>query len=198
MAVLPLLLAVIGLWLRFLVARECNTRCHRKAASLWWQTLLLYCRCRWKVKTERVKDVLELVSVLICLLARGPGREERRTRTGLCYTQQALLTPPSMCLCLSRVESNRDLKFRYTPAVSQDIENTSQCTLRKHSWRDIFSCFSTNCKNSFCKRQLIVSSRSWSDLMSDQNLLSFFFYLNHWKHRGHGIKAMQNYQEGKV
>lgn len=30
-----------------------------------------------------VKDVLKLVTVLICLLARGPGREKGRTSNGI-------------------------------------------------------------------------------------------------------------------
>ena len=75
-----------------------------------------------------VKYVLRLVSVLIGLLARGPGREKSRTRTALCYTKQALLTPSSTCSVLSCVETGRDPEFRYTPGVSQDIESTSQGT----------------------------------------------------------------------
>ncbi len=65
-----------------------------------------------------VKDVLRLVSVLIGLLARSPGREKSRTLTLLCYTKQALLTPSSTCSCLSCVEPNSDSEFRYTPGVS--------------------------------------------------------------------------------
>lgn len=65
-----------------------------------------------------VKDVLTLVSMLIGLLAGGPGREKSRTLTVLCYTKQALLTPSSMCSCLSCVEPNSDSEFRYTPGVS--------------------------------------------------------------------------------
>lgn len=96
-----------------------------------------------------VKDVQRLVSVLICLLASGPGRERSRTLTALCYTKQALLTPSSTCSLLSCVETKRDPEFRYTPGVSQDIESTSQGTeqLTGHTLTlmtsHVFSCFNT-------------------------------------------------------
>lgn len=53
--------------------------------------------CRWKVKAVSVKDVLRLVSMLIGLLARGPGREKQDSnsivlhKTGSSHTIEHVL-----------------------------------------------------------------------------------------------------------
>lgn len=153
----------MSLWLHFLEAGEWNKRRRwERATSVFKGCQTLFCEfagspCRWKVKAVSVKDVLRLVSVLIGLLARGPGREKSRTLTVLCYTKQALLTPSSTCSCLSCVEPSGDSEFRYTPGVSQDIENTPQGTEHWHSRHGHFSHVFPLTVYTVCKCKLIES-----------------------------------------
>lgn len=87
---LALSLAVMSLWLHFQEGLWMKQMVPHRTKSLSLFCILLDCPCRWKVKASSVKDVLKLVSVLICLLARGPEWGKGRTR--YCVTQNRLFS----------------------------------------------------------------------------------------------------------